>query len=42
MISIIYAISLDFKTQLTKLSNLIKLRNRKSLTEKKNIYFSLL
>lgn len=41
MISIIYAISLDFKTQLTKLSNLIKLRNRKSPTEKENIYFLL-
>ena len=39
MISIIYAISLDSKTELTKLSNLIKLRNRKSLTEKENIYF---
>ena len=38
MISIIYAISLDSKTELTKLSNL-KLRNRKSLTEKENIYF---
>ena len=42
MISIIYAISLDFKTKLAKPSNLIKLRNRKSPIEKENIYFSLL